>query len=178
MHRDWFENKLDNALFNVLNNWSDENKIQGLISQGANINAIDRNGDSLLINVISNIEAGEDYKAIQILIDLGVDLNYTTEGFNCLFGAFLTWYPELVELLLKAGANPNCISTESPESLLDWVDSDKYFQERQELPTLSAVVEIVKLLKDYGAKTLAEIFEENQGMEWKKIGDEIKNQNI
>ena len=171
MDRDWFENKLDNKLYNALNHYPDENKIRELVTQGANINAVARNGDSLLIHAISDIEAGEDFTSIQILIDHGVDLNYTTEGFNCLFDAFLSWYPELVELLLKAGANPNCISTESPQSLLDWVDSDKYFQERQEMPTLAAVVEIVRLLKEYGAKTLAEILEENPTVEWKR-GDE------
>jgi len=161
MQRDWFENKLDNTLFNELNSRPDENKISELIKQGANINAIARNGDSILIHVISNIEAGENLKSIQILIDLGVDLNYTTEGFNCLFEAYLTRYPALVELLLKSGANPNCIGTDIPQSLLDWVNSDRYFEEQQELPTADALAKIVQLLKDYGAKTLAEILEEN-----------------
>ena len=73
-----------------------------------------------------------------------------------------------MELLLKASANPNGIDTGTPQSLLDWVDSDRYFEVQHELPTADALGKIVQLLKDYGAKTLAEILEENPGMVWKR----------
>jgi len=43
-------------MINELNHYPDENKIRELIKQGANINAIDRTGENLLMNAISNIE--------------------------------------------------------------------------------------------------------------------------
>lgn len=160
MINDWFKNKLDIDLYKALNSNPDELKIKELIQHGANINAINKIGDNLLQNIISSIEPGEDLKSIHLLIELGADLNYANEGLNCLFDAYLTRYPELVELLLKAGANPNCIGADIPQSLLDWVEFDLRVEERHEMPSAVALTKIVQLLKDYGAKGLVEIIEE------------------
>lgn len=155
----WTENILDNQLFSEFSRSNpDEKTIYSLINQGANINAIDCKGDSVLIDAISNVQDGLDIKFIQLIIDLGADLDYADEGFNCLFDASLTQRPELVELLLKAGANPNCVSSEDAESLLDWAEFDQFYEENEERGGAEPMTKIVELLKKYGAKSISEIF--------------------
>lgn len=155
----WTENILDNQLFSEFSkSIPDEKTIRSLINQGANINAIDCKGDSVLIDAISNMQDGLDIKFIQLIIDLGADLDYVDEGFNCLFDASLTQRPELVELLLKAGANPNCVSSESAESLLDWAEFDQFYEENEDRGGAEPMTKIVELLKKYGAKSIEEIF--------------------
>lgn len=155
----WTDNEIDNQLFSEFSKDNpDENIIRDLIKCGANINAIDCKGDSVLIDAISNIQDGLDIKFIQLIIDLGVNLDYAEEDFNCLYDAILTKKLELVELLLKSGANPNCVSTETAESLLDWTECDKWFEENIARPGSENMAEIVQLLKNYGAKSISEIF--------------------
>jgi hypothetical protein len=80
------------------------------------------------------------------------------EGFNCLFDAALTQKPELVELLLKSGANPNCVSSDTAESLLDWAVFEQFYQKNEERGGAEPMEKIVQLLKNYGAKSNSEIF--------------------
>ncbi len=161
MNFKWTENILDNQLFSEFSKLNpDEKTIRSLINQGANINAIDFYGYSVLMNAISDVELGLDIKFIQLIIDLGADLDYAEEGFNCLFDASLTEIPELVELLLKSGANPNCISSESEESLLDWAEFKQVYKESEDCDGAESMAEIVEILKKYGAKSISEIFVE------------------
>ncbi len=60
---------------------------------------------------------------------------------------------ELVEFLLIKGANPNCISSDIPQSLLDYVE----FDYRNDGGLGSNEYKIIKLLKSYGAKNLNEM---------------------
>ena len=99
-----------------------------------------------------------DLKLFQLLIDLGADINYKADGFNCLYDAALAWQPDLVELFLKAGANPNCISDETPESFLDWVENDMWHEEGN-IGGDEILPKIIELLKSYGAKGLRELDE-------------------
>ncbi len=155
----WTDNDLDNSLFaEFAKDKPDEQRVCDLITRGANINAIDCKGDSVLIDAISNIQYGLDIKFIQMLVDLGADLDYTEEGFNCLFHAALTQKPEVVELLLKAGANPNCVSSDTAESLLNWAEFDQFIKETEDRGGAEPMQKIVQLLKDYGAKSISEIF--------------------
>lgn len=155
----WTDNKLDNSLFAAFSKRKpDELKIRNLIIKGANVNAVDCKGDSVLMDAILNVVDGLDLKFIKLLIDLGADLNYSEEGFNCLFDASLSWSVELVEMLLKAGANPNCLSVDSAESLLDWAEFDQWYNETEENEGAEPMAKIVQLLKDYGAKSVSEIF--------------------
>jgi ankyrin repeat protein len=161
----WSENELDNSLYEeIMKKDPDKNKIHELIISGANINAKSKYDDSLLEEVISNWEADGGnikFEIIQLLIDLGIDINHTSEGFNCLFDAWLRYNYDLTELLLKNGANPNCISTDSDESLLDWIKWDRHFEVDLEGTTDQQWIEemnkIIKLLQFYGAKTRMEI---------------------
>jgi ankyrin repeat protein len=165
METTWSENQLDNSLHEeIMKKDTDKNKVNELITSGANINATSKYGDSLLKEVISNWEAdggNVKFEIIKLLIDLGIDINHTIEGFNCLFDAWFRYNYDLVEFLLKNGANPNCISTDTDESLLDWIEWDRHFEVDLEGSTDEQWIEkmdkIIKLLKSYGAKTKIEI---------------------
>ncbi len=155
-----FEKPNDNKLFLELTQANpNKEEIHTLIKQGANINAINTIEDSMLQVAINETEYFDLPLAnIQLIIDLGADLEYGTEGFNCLFDACLTQNYNLVELLLKAGANPNCISTVSyRESLLDWAECDRFVEENNGESGAKAMAEIIKLLKKFGAKHFTEL---------------------
>jgi ankyrin repeat protein len=164
----WSDNELDNSLFAEFSKENpDEKSIRGLIKKGANINAIDCKGDSVLLDAITYVQDGLDLKFIKLIIDLGADINYVDEDLNCLYHASMTLNTGLVEMLLKAGANPNCVSAESAESLLDWaeceegyLDNFKLFEENTEKENedVKKMTEIIQLLKEYGAKPLSELY--------------------
>ena len=136
-----------------------EVRIRELVEQGADINNTDNN-ESLLIEALWNFQHTSNFKLISLLIEFGADLSYTEEGFNCLFDACLTWNPKLVEMLLKAGASPNCISSDDMESLLDWAEFDQWFEEIENRGGGEPMAEIVKLLKQFGAKHTDELYAE------------------
>jgi len=130
-------NLLDNQLFVELHKPKiDKEKIHLLIEQGANINATDEIGWNLLWHYIferedewrDEIESKIDLAEIQFLIDLGIDIDFAWDkqnsgygGLNCLYITIMAKDYETTEFLLKAGANPNCITVNSgeTESLLD-----------------------------------------------------------
>jgi len=156
--KDFFDNELDNALFcEILKDNFSEYKICELINNGANLNAVDKNGNSIFINLLGNVSSGEkplNLLLIKLLIDLGVDLNYEYEGTNCLYIACLTYKSELVELLLKFGANPNCVGSAQSESLLDWAEFEHWFiiTDNYGQIAVDEMRRIIDLLKKYGAK--------------------------
>jgi ankyrin repeat protein len=156
------DNELDNVLFHeFLKDNPSEQYVRELIAKGANINAINKIGNSVLTNTIFLNGQETNLQTIQLLIDLGANLNYEEdgEGFNCLFNAALTCNPELVELLLKAGANPNCISVEDGESLLDWAYFEWGLAESDYGDEAANQMEIiVRLLEKYGAKFSRDLY--------------------
>lgn len=117
-----------------------EEKIRELVSQGANIKGgflmyifyelletigTNENTGDLIFKFILNL------KAVELLIQLGADVNYSDDGFNCLFEAcYFCESPELVELLLKNGANKNCVQEETKELLLDALDFELWYREQ------------------------------------------------
>ncbi len=147
---------LDRWLFNLINSENpSEKRIRELVVQGANINALNSIKESVLMEAIDNIQFGLDTNIIKLLIELGADLNYQPDdgGFNCLFDACLEYNVELVEILLKAGANPNCIDPEDGESFYDWAVFEQWFQENHRGELGKPMEKIVKLIKEYGAKS-------------------------
>lgn len=154
----WSEREIDNQLFvEYAKGNPDEEKIGILLSFGANVNAVDNKGESLLFNAIGNICHGLDSKYIRLLIDEGVDLSYAIEGMNCLYTALMTGNPEIVTMLLEAGADPNCISDDQPVSLLDWAETKLMFEELVQGSDLSPFKQILQLLKSYGARSITEL---------------------
>lgn len=80
MYQRWTDREIENQLFaEYAKSYPDEQKIIELINHGADINAVDNKGESLLFNAIGNICHGLDSKYIRLLIDEGVDLSYAIE---------------------------------------------------------------------------------------------------
>jgi len=148
---------LDKQLFDEFQTLDiNKEKIFNLIKMGANVNAIDGYKNLLMHHVFFQDHNVINIENIEFLLDLGVDINYKDEGFNCLFNAGLTGSAELVEFLIKNGADVNCVSDEN-ESLLDWFLFDEWFQYNDGYPDPEKVTKIVELLKKYGAKTNEEL---------------------
>jgi len=153
-HR-WSEREIDNLLFvEYAKSKPDEEKIKILLNFGADINAVDNKGETLLFNAIGNVCYGLDTKYIRLLIDEGVDLSYTVEGMNCLYIALMSGNPEIVSILLEAGADPNCISGDQPASLLDWAEAKLLFEEFCHGCDLLQLKQIIQQLKSYGARSI------------------------
>ncbi|HPI55093.1 MAG TPA: ankyrin repeat domain-containing protein [Chitinophagaceae bacterium] len=127
--------------------------IHELIQQGADINAVDKYGESLLQTAVESCGQGLELKYVQLLLDLHVNLNHQVDGFNCLFEAMLTYNLELCSMLLMAGVNPNCISSDTHESLLDYSISKLDFMELTEDIQVPTMREFIKLLVSFGAKS-------------------------
>lgn len=154
----WSDNSIDNALFaEFAKEIPDEQRIHALIQQGADINAIDLKGESVLIDAIGNINFGLDKKYIQLIVDLGADLDYSDDGLNCLYDAVLTMNYDIVELLINAGANPNCFSIDSSVSLLDWTESRLYYERLKNNGNAELMAPIVQLLKRHNARSFVNI---------------------
>lgn len=166
----WTDNELDNSLYEalLLSENPSEQEIRELLKKGANVNAVDKAGNSILMEAITCVfsknkeeswgEKPLDIKFVQLLIDLGADVNYAVEGqFNCLLQACQTWNKQLVEMLLRGGANPNCYSREECESLLSMVEFDQWYEEHEGTGGARHLARIVALLKQYGAKTTEEL---------------------
>jgi len=144
------DNPLDNALYAELCQVEiDREKIQSLINQGANVNAINEFGDSMLMELIYDFH-DVNFDAVKIMVESGVNLNYEDEGTNCLYHACLSHKVELVEFLLKAGANPNCKIDN--ESLLEWVSFDQWisFTDGHKEDS-DEMLKIIDILVKYGA---------------------------
>jgi len=155
------DNKLLNAFLTTVLN---KQEIENLITQGANINAVDEHDESILFEVLFYQDyLGVNLEIIQYLIDLGADVNHKIEGFNSLYHAGLTQNKDLVELLIKNGADVNCVSTDVPESLLNWAEFDagEYIGD----PSQNMMEEVVQILIKYGAKRLSDI-ERETGKKW------------
>lgn len=78
-------------------------RVQGLLRDGANVNARDRNGDTPL-----NMAAAKGQTALaQALLQAGADVNLANlAGVTPLMGAAFNVKPELFTALLAAGAQP------------------------------------------------------------------------
>ena len=161
MYQRWCEREIDNLLFvEYAKSNPDEDKIRRFIHFGADINAIDNKGETLLINAIGHACDCLDPKYIRLLVDAGVDLSHTYEGMNCIYYALMSGNPVIVSMLLEAGADPNCISEDSPVSLLHWAEAKLMFDEYSHSTCIAQLREVVELLKLHGARSATEMMQE------------------
>jgi ankyrin repeat protein len=149
MTYEFSKKELDNALYNEFcKDKLDKKKIKALIEQGANINNEENYiGTNLFAAIVMHqIETEFNPDALQLLIDLGADINHEIcdDCFNCLVWACSNSMPQMVEFLLKAGIDPNCFDKELNCSLLDWVIADNSI--------IFDLTEVIELLIKYGAK--------------------------
>ena len=141
-------------------------KIRELVKGGADIS-----GDFLKDAIFTMIPRRDDdgtlcgkmpdFGIFKLLVELGADVNFEDEdSFNCLFEASLSWSPGLVKLLLDLGANPNSISPCMNQSILDYVRSDRFYEETHNSAGGEKYLgQIVCLLEDCGAKSYSELEE-------------------
>jgi hypothetical protein len=86
----------------------DIDKLKVCIASGADVNAINSFGDTPLIEAIASENAKNRVVIIKLLIEHGADPDFKGEE-NCgvLFHAILNKDPEVMEVLLHNGADPN-----------------------------------------------------------------------
>ena len=118
--------KLNNLLLKEVRKDNPSKKtVIELLAKGADINAINRVGYNVIMEAIYHLSSmpyknsGKlslnavkklDFSIIQLLIDKGADVNHNWRNCYCLEEAALKIFrSDLVEMLLKAGANPNVI---------------------------------------------------------------------
>ena len=137
-------------------NPSEEN-IREYVAGGANIS-----GDFLYWQMMTNCYSPKQHERknksltielIKLLIGLGADVKYRRDGgHDCLYPAILSWQPELVELLLANGANPNTI--EENESILVYAIGEELYAKHEAEEEMKQFVEIIK---KHGGKRTNEI---------------------
>jgi regulator of RNase E activity RraB len=105
--------------------------------------------------------------AIKVLLKFGVDVNYTDDNnTNCLLAAVNTTSPDIVELLLQQGADPNVVIIDERHSILDtaFIESSFYnccgsgYGDKWDKSGYTGLNKIIKLLKKYGAKHAEDLF--------------------
>ena len=168
-----FENELDNQLLSSI---LAENiiEIKELINKGANINSINNFGDNILMEYLRNKDFNSNIEIIKYMVENGINTNHENEGFNCLFNAYLSNRDDIVEYLLKNGTSAQCISTDTCETLLDWVEWDVDFEKDDSRTTqewITRAEKIIQLLKDYGATSAKECFTDTIEEYLKMFGD-------
>lgn len=86
----------------------DVTDIKESIERGADVNAVNRFGDTPLIEAIASERSDTRIEILNLLLDSGADPDYKGEE-NCgvLFQAVLLKDPEVMDLLLRSGADPN-----------------------------------------------------------------------
>ena len=155
-----FQNDLDNKLFEAIV-CGNIDEINRYVDSGANINAVDKYDDNMIIKYLQSEEHEANIEIIKCLVELGINTNYEGEGFNCLFYAYLANRADIVEYLLKAGTSAQCISTDSCETLLDWIEWDVVIEKDEARVSVEWIAEsekIIQLLKDHGATNADKCF--------------------
>lgn len=109
-------------------------RLDELIRRGADINAQNEDGETVLSGVVSELanwdRNPECYRIVSALLERGADPRiHDKEGCSPLIPAMLTMDTELLRLLLEAGATPNSeIGFSADESLYDWAEFDYRFE--------------------------------------------------
>ena len=169
-----FYNELDNQLITAFLS-EDLNETENLIKKGGNINSINDFGDNMIMEYIQHKEYDLNIEVIKYMVEKDINTNYEIEGFNCLFNAYLANRDDVVEYLLENGTTAQCISTDTCETLLDWVEWDVDFEKEDDRTTeewISRSEKIIKLLKNYGATKANDCFTNTVEEYLKMLGGE------
>jgi len=161
MSYSYCENELDEALFiEASKETLNVEKINQLLQDGANINAIDNMGGTVLGYIIWEMNNNNaDIELVKHLIAKGADVNIKDEGINvCLFKAVFQYRKDVFEVLLEAGADPNGTAWDSGQTILDMVIGDScYCEVEHQFEEAKIQDEIADLLISYGAKRSLEL---------------------
>ena len=93
---------------------------------------------------------------VRLLIELGADVKWHEPyEADCLLPAVWTWMPDLVELLLVSGADPN--GFQEGQSILDCAYDEKNYASHEGFNVDEEMGQIVELIKKYGGKLTKEL---------------------
>ncbi|HET8860740.1 hypothetical protein [Marivirga sp.] len=134
-------------------------RIKPLIEQGADINA--RNSDKeTIFQATSDCYPKMDYDVVRYLVnEAGADINaHDDEYVTSLYSLALNEDSERLKLFLELGANPNTITPDTFETVLDDIESLHYsayevFGHKDE-----SLLGAMEILKANGAKSAHELF--------------------
>lgn len=134
-------------------------RIKPLIAQGADINARNSNKETIF-QATTSYYSKLDYKVIRYLVnEAGADINaHDDEYVTSLYSLALSEDPERLKLYLELGSNPNTITPDTFETVLDDIESLHYsayevFGDKDE-----SLLEAIAILKAHGAKSAHELF--------------------
>lgn len=134
-------------------------RIIPLIEQGADINA--RNSDKeTIFQATSDCYPKMDYDVVRYLVnEAGADINaHDDEYVTSLYSLALNEDSERLKLFLELGANPNTITPDTFETVLDDIESLHYSAYEVFGQQEPSFVEAITILKESGAKTASELF--------------------
>lgn len=162
--------------------------VRGLIQAGADVNQVDMDGASALMNAIGSKDASDLAKLeiVKLLVEVGCDVNYRDpEDDSAIALAASEAAPEILEYLLAHGANLQITAFRS-ESILDgakiaqslersdaepgWCD-EATASEHQRKAT--AIARNIEILKRHGAKSFWKLDAEKVGR-WIRITSRCK----
>lgn len=134
-------------------------RIKPLIVQGADINARNANKETVF-QATGSYYSKLDHEIVRYLVlEAKANINaHDDEYVTSLYSLALSEDPKRLKLFLELGANPNTITPETFETVLDDIESLHYsayevFENKEE-----PLVEAIEILKSYGAKSAHELF--------------------
>ncbi len=134
-------------------------RIKPLIAQGADINARNSHKETIFQET-SDCYPRMDFDVVRYLVnEAGADINtHNDEYVTCLYSLALDDDPKRLKLFLELGANPNTITPDSFETVLDDIDTLHYYSYEVFGQQEPSFVEAITILKENGAKTASELF--------------------
>ena len=114
--------------FRLATYWPPDYKaITHLLDLGVDIN-FNLEGESVISTLLWDSDNPHLANMLLFLLKKGADPNLNiNSGFNCLYETRLINRPDVVSIFLEAGANCNCICTETGESLWYWAKGKQFF---------------------------------------------------
>lgn len=130
----------------------DIKKLEKFVKECSDVNFIDDHGESVLENIIYHFGYNRDIAdIIELLIEKGADVNYQDWcGNTCLHMSIYSRSYSVMKQLLDHRANPNLISFEESESVLDFAFNESCMSDRKE--DVKKLDEIIELLVHYNEK--------------------------
>lgn len=134
-------------------------RIKPLIKQGADINARNSNKDTIFQATVSYYSKLNHDIVRYLVLEAKAEINaHDDEYVTSLYSLALSEDPERLKLFLELGANPNTITPDTFETVLDDIESLHYsayevFENKED-----SLLEAIEILKSYGAKSAHELF--------------------
>jgi hypothetical protein len=133
--------------------------IKPLVEQGADINARNSNKETVF-QATGSYYSKLNHDIVRYLVtEAGADINaHDDEYCTALDNVAISEDPERLKLFLELGANPNVITPDTFETVLDDIEALHYSAYEVFGDTEESLLEAIVILKSYGAKNAHELF--------------------